>query len=195
MTQPKLLSDLTRFGTDELLAEIREREVRETDIDDIIGMSSSNEIEVMTHAECVAKATEYMQKRADVVLPEFYTHNSELPDVIAFNRDRSTMIECKVSRSDFLRDKNKPFRMNPNQGMGDLRYYCCPKGLIRPEEMPVWWGLLYIYPDGRIRKQRDAHDKFKKNIEAEHYLLFYYARRAYYAGVHKTILEYRGYDG
>lgn len=186
------MSKLSNFGTDELLAEIREREVREVDIDSI---TTADEVEVMTHTECVAAAADYMKKRADVVLPEFYTHNAELPDVIAFNRDFSTMIECKVSRADFLRDKKKPFRMNPNQGMGDFRYYCCPKGLIKPEELPVYWGLLYIYPDGKIRKQRMAFNKFKKNVEAEHYLLFYYARRAYYAGVHGAVLEYRGYDG
>lgn len=187
------MKDLSDVPLDSLLNEIRTREAREIPLDDRELLYSSDD--KMTHAECVAAATEYMQKRSDVVLPEFYSWNAELPDVIAFNRDSSTVIECKVSRSDFLRDKAKPFRMNPNSGMGDSRYYCCPKGLIKPEELPVYWGLLYVYPDGKVRKQRESVGRFKKNIDAEHHLLFYYARRAYYAGVHKTVLEYRGYDG
>ncbi|MGR6521634.1 hypothetical protein ACU5JM_08365 [Rhodococcus erythropolis] len=185
------MSNLVNLSTDQLLAEVREREYKEVEIDDV---SPSPEIGVMTHAECVAAAAEYMRKRSDVVLPEFYSHNAELPDVIAFNARNSIVIECKVSRSDFLVDRKKLFRINQNAGMGDDRYYCCPKGMIKPEELPQGWGLLWIYPSGQVRKQRESRG-FKKNIEAEHYLLFYYARRAYYAGVHDTVLEYRGYDG
>lgn len=184
---------LDGYLMDELLREILDREVREVIVDDNNLIPDS--VNSMSHAECVTAAAAYMQKRSDVVLPEFYSWNSELPDVIAFNRDHSTVVECKVSRSDFLRDKAKPFRMNPNSGMGDYRYYCCPKGLIKPEELPTNWGLLYIYPDGKVRKQRDCYRPHKKNMDAEHHLLFYYARRAYYAGVHKTVLDYRGYDG
>lgn len=186
---------LSTFTTDTLLQELRHREVREVDISDITGEAVDDRPVVLTHDECVLAATGYMQKRSDVVLPEFYTWNAELPDVIAFNRDGSTVIECKVSRGDFLRDKKKPFRMNPSSGMGDRRYYCCPKGLIKPEELPDTWGLLYIYPDGKVRKQRESTWNHKKNIDAEYHLLFYYARRSYYAGVHKAVLEYRGYDG
>ena len=100
---------LTNFSTDDLLAEIRQREVQEVDISDIVG-GVVEPLPVMTHAECVSAAAAYMQKRSDVVLPEFYSWNSELPDVIAFSNRVSTVIECKISRSDFLRDKNKPFR-------------------------------------------------------------------------------------
>jgi hypothetical protein len=185
--------NLDQCSLDDLLNEIRIREAREIPIDD--GELAYDPATTMTHDECVAAAAAYMQKRSDVVLPEFYSWNAELPDVISFNRDHSTVIECKISRSDFLRDKTKPFRMNPNSGMGDSRYYCCPKGLIKPEELPAYWGLLYVYPDGKVRKQRESTGRFKKNLDAEHHLLFYYARRAYYAGVHKAVLEYRGYDG
>jgi len=162
----------------------------------------------MTHTECVEAAARYMSKRADVVLPEFFSHNAELPDVIAFKTRYSTVIECKVSRGDFHADKKKSFRIRPEKGMGDYRYYCCPKGLIGKDELPDGWGLLYIYPNGQVREVKHSFFKrppsptewrwggrFEKNIEAEHYLLFYYARRANYAGVHKTVLEYRGYDG
>lgn len=167
----------------------------------------------MTHAECVLAATNYLSKRCDVVLPEFFCHNSELPDVIGFKQSRmtSTLIECKVSRSDFLADAKKPFRIKPEKGMGDYRYYCCPKGMIKKEELPKGWGLLYIYPSGQVREAESSHwpsepdadlstdwmrmGKFPKDKDAEIHLLFYYARRAVYAGVHKAICDYRMYPG
>ena len=127
-------------------------------------------------------------------MPEFFTHNNELPDVIGFGAsDRSIVIECKVSRGDFLKDKYKQFRMVPEMGMGSERYYCCPKDLIKPEELPDNWGLIYVYPSGYTKKIKDSNGH-KRNLKAEHHLLYYYAKRAYFAGVHKTILDYRGYD-
>lgn len=58
------------------------------------------------------------------------------------------LLEAKTSRSDFLVDKNKPHRLNPAQGMGKYRYYICPTGLIKPEEVPEKWGLIYVSPKG-----------------------------------------------
>jgi hypothetical protein len=163
----------------------------------------------MTHKECVSAAAMYLSKRCNVVLPEFFCHNSELCDVIGFkgNGLNSTVIECKVSRSDFFNDAKKPFRVKPEKGMGDKRYYCCPNGLIKVEELPTGWGLLYAYPSGRVVQVEEsrypsqakadgwgAPAVFPKNKDAEIHLLYYYARRASYAGFHKSILEYRGYD-
>lgn len=182
--------NLSDVPINDLLQEVRQRDIHDYDIDGIVDTE-----EVMSHKLCVRMASEYMRKRADVVLPEFFCHNSELPDVIAFDSRTSTVIECKVSRSDFLKDKNKPFRINANQGMGDYRFYCAPKGLIKQEELPRGWGLIEILPSGKMRKAVDSWEVLKKNIDAEHHLLFYYARRAFYAGVHNTVLEYRGYDG
>lgn len=182
--------DLSSVPINDLLQEVRQRDIHDYDIDGMVDTE-----DVMSHRLCVKMAAEYMRKRADVVLPEFFCHNSELPDVIAFTTRYSTVIECKVSRSDFLRDRNKPFRINSNQGMGDYRFYCAPKGLIRPEELPMGWGLIEILPTNKLRKAVDSYQVLKKNIDAEHYLLFYYARRAYYAGVHNAVVEYRGVDG
>lgn len=160
-----------------------------------------------THSECVMYASQYLSKRCNVVLPEFFTHNAELPDVIGFKNKISTVIECKVSRSDFLADRKKAFRASPEKGMGDYRYFCCPKGMIAEQELPPGWGLLYVYPSGQVRQAKNSFFKraispdewrwdgrFDKNKDAEMHLLYYYARRANYAGVHKTIIEYRGLD-
>jgi hypothetical protein len=157
----------------------------------------------MTHADCVAAAVRYC-KGYKVVLPEFYTHHEEIPDVLAFtnggirnnlysNGVFSVLIECKMSRGDFLADKNKRFRISPEKGMGDCRYYCCPKGLIGKEEVPDGWGLIYIYPSGVVRQVKDSR-LHERDINAELYVLYYYARRANFAGVHPAILDYRGFD-
>ena len=55
----------------------------------------------------------------------------------------SLLVECKVSRADFLSDRGKPFRADPAKGVGDWRFFLCPTGLIQAEEVPKGWGLLY----------------------------------------------------
>jgi hypothetical protein len=52
------------------------------------------------------------------------------------------LVECKVSRGDFLADANKPFRSHPEDGLGSKRFYLAPTGMIAPEELPKCWGLL-----------------------------------------------------
>lgn len=84
----------------------------------------------------------------------------ENPDVIGWNRyswgskkshpfPGSIVFECKVSHADFLADMEKAARQDNFSGMGDLRYYVCPPGIIKPEEVPGRWGLIYATPKGR----------------------------------------------
>lgn len=61
------------------------------------------------------------------------------------------LLEAKTSRSDFLADKAKPHRLNPEIGMGKYRYYICPTDLIKPHELPEKWGLIYVSPKGICR--------------------------------------------
>ncbi|AXH68412.1 hypothetical protein [Vibrio phage R01] len=75
----------------------------------------------------------------------------EQPDALGWRASVSILIEVKTSRSDFLADKNKKFRADPSIGMGDWRFYLCPKDLISKDELPEGWGLLY-YSDGKIRR-------------------------------------------
>lgn len=76
----------------------------------------------------------------------------ENPDVFGvrhgMNGSRTFLLEAKISRSDFLADKNKPHRINPEQGMGQYRYYICPTGLISINELPDKWGLIYVSERG-----------------------------------------------
>lgn len=61
------------------------------------------------------------------------------------------LLEAKISRSDFLADRNKPHRINPEIGMGKYRYYICPTGLIKIDELPDKWGLIYVSPKGTCK--------------------------------------------
>jgi hypothetical protein len=65
----------------------------------------------------------------------------ERPDAIGFRSEASAIVEVKVSRADFLADAAKPERRAG--GLGLYRFYLCPAGMIRPDELPPRWGLLY----------------------------------------------------
>lgn len=78
--------------------------------------------------------------------------NGECPDAIGFRagwNDGSVLVECKVSRSDFLADRAKPHRQ-PGCGMGTWRYYMAPAGLLRVPDLPDRWGLLEVNARGHV---------------------------------------------
>lgn len=77
------------------------------------------------------------------VFSELVSAGFEIPDVFGFSTTCTVLIECKTSRSDFLRGKKKVFRSNPEMGMGVYRFYLCKYSLIKPDEIPEKWGLLY----------------------------------------------------
>jgi len=91
-------------------------------------------------------------------MSELTTRNTETPDVIGWVGGAfSTLIECKVSRADFLSDKHKIFRRCEEMGMGDLRYYAAPKGVLTADDMPYGWGLFEV--DSYIRETKEATTK------------------------------------
>lgn len=92
----------------------------------------------MTHKDLVEIGYKWLLKRGGcgVVFKELHSINHEIPDVIGFCSWHSKVLECKVSRNDFLKDKRKVHR---EKGMGDFRYYVCPEGLIKPIELPDKW--------------------------------------------------------
>jgi len=84
--------------------------------------------------------------RCGVVLSEQACVSGEMPDAIGWKKAcHSVLVESKVSRSDFLVDRDKPFRQRPELGVGCERYYLAPRGLIRADELPAGWGLLEFY--------------------------------------------------
>src|SRR5579863_4308633 len=98
----------------------------------------------MTHASLVALGVRWLSCQSSAVFYEFAASAKENPDIIAWSAGLSTLIECKATRSDFLGDSKKTVRRNPRRGMGQRRYYLCPAGVIKVEELPKKWGLLWV---------------------------------------------------
>ena len=106
-----------------------------------------------SHQDLVDRAEQWVLKKGKCgfALSEFNTDNysGEIPDVLGFRYGRSTLIECKVTRADFLSDKKKKFRKMPEWGMGNLRYFLVPPGLVTEDEVRERypnWGLLVAHP-------------------------------------------------
>ncbi|MBR8535396.1 hypothetical protein KDU71_07475 [Carboxylicivirga sediminis] len=115
-----------------------------------------------THRELCLKAARYLKNQGIVKFSKC-THVvcelekiGECPDAFGYSNNSTQLIEVKVSRSDFLSDKKKQWRRFPAWGMGDHRSYLCPEGLIKPEELPDKWGLLYADGKGKISVIVDA---------------------------------------
>lgn len=98
----------------------------------------------LTHNELVERAVKWLRDYGcGIVLSEQYCASGEVPDAIGWKGFcRSVLVECKISRADFLADAGKPFRVKPHEGLGCERYYLAPAGLIAPAELPPHWGLL-----------------------------------------------------
>ena len=98
----------------------------------------------MTHALLVERAVRWLRRyRCGVVLSEQACVSGEMPDAIGWKQAcHSVLVECKVTRADFLADRGKPFRQKPEKGVGSERFYLAPADLIRIEELPSGWGLL-----------------------------------------------------
>lgn len=121
----------------------------------------------------------------------------------------SVLVESKVSRSDFLRDKHKPHRrQEPGVGLGDFRYYICPEGLINIDDLPDRWGLLWVNKRGHVKPiaghiccllgnsfggNRDLANlwRHQPNIDAERGLLSYMLHRV--GDPDALLQEQRGY--
>jgi hypothetical protein len=115
----------------------------------------------MTHAQMVERAVQWLRSyRCGVVLSEQACASGEMPDAIGWKQAcHSVLVECKITRADFLADREKPFRRRPERGVGSERFYLTPPGLIKLEEMPPGWGLLE-YRRGHIEMLHPA----KKNL-------------------------------
>lgn len=97
------------------------------------------------HKAMCARAIRWLRNSMGcaVAVSEVVTTVAEIPDAIGWNWGHSILIECKTSRSDFLRDKHKANKRD-GRGLGKYRFYMCPPGIIKPEDLPPNWGLLYI---------------------------------------------------
>jgi hypothetical protein len=105
----------------------------------------------MTHGQLVKVAEQWLRRyRCGIVLSEQQCASGEMPDAIGWKgKCRSVVVECKMSRADFLADRAKPWRKNPDVAVGCERFYLAPRGVIRVEDLPKGWGLLE-YHDRRV---------------------------------------------
>jgi len=122
-----------------------------------------------------------------VVLTEYKSYAIEIPDAIGIRHEYSTVVECKVSRSDFAADQNKASRKNGTM-MGNYRYYLVPSGMIAATELPDGWGLLYCHP-GKITTVVKAPEQSGDAIKAQEFLImFSLVRRAEIRGLMPDLL-------
>lgn len=161
----------------------------------------------MTHKQLVEIAYKWLLKNGGVgvALKELKSVAKEIPDVIGFDSWQSIVIECKISRSDFFSDKKKPHR---EKGMGNWRFYCCPKGLIKQEELPEKWGLIYVNEKGKAKLEYDCRvkrvpnevfggyrmviaddNKFEADIAQEKMMMYSALRRLFIKGYVKHIYD------
>lgn len=132
----------------------------------------------MQHSTLVAMGVRWLSRRCSVVLSEFATRAEETPDVIGWAAgSASVLIECKLTRSDFLRDARKDARRKPRAGMGQRRYYLCPPGVIEVKDLPAKWGLLWAV-DRQVAVKREARGYPDRNLLAEVRFLSAMLRRA-----------------
>lgn len=108
----------------------------------------------MTHKElCKLTAERFVKTMA---IYESTCSMREKPDVLNFTANAATeLYEIKMSRADFLRDKDKFAR--DYALFGDKRYYVCYGDFIKPEELPEGWGL-YWYINGKFHLKRESED-------------------------------------
>jgi hypothetical protein len=118
----------------------------------------------MNHSFLVRKAVAWLRSyRCGVVLSEQACVSGEMPDAIGWKRAcHSVLVECKVSRADFLADRAKPFRQKPDSAVGCERFYLAPRALIRPEDLPSGWGLLELH-----NREIEMIRASKKNLRSE----------------------------
>lgn len=135
----------------------------------------------LTHKQAVKRIAGWMKMsrnanvRCSIVFAELVATTVETPDVIGWSGGRSVLVECKVSRADFLADKKKSFRRFEEIGMGNCRYFATPKGLLNVDEIPEGWGLLEI-ADRTVNIARKAETK-TANKQAEVIMLCSAIRR------------------
>jgi hypothetical protein len=118
----------------------------------------------MTHSRLVDEAVRWLRSkyRCGIVLSEQSCCSGEMPDAIGWKgRNHSVVVECKISRADFLADAAKPWRLNSQCAVGCERFYLAPPELIACAELPSGWGLLES-------RGREVHvlQKSKKNLRS-----------------------------
>lgn len=135
----------------------------------------------MTHSELCKLAVSWLKRPSSrgghgckVAIDECRTGwTGEVPDAIGYRfagmedstMDGTVLVECKVSRADFMADKAKPHRRMG--GVGNWRYYMAPKGIICPEDLPEKWGLVEVNERGHLKTRIGAYTDSNYGLQRE----------------------------
>jgi len=109
----------------------------------------------VTHAELVTIARRWLwdTHQCRPILCEPSVGYGESPDCVGWklqsHQAMSIVVECKVSRNDFLADRQKPSRLS-TMGVGAYRYYLTPNtDIIGADDLDgTGWGLLVAMASG-----------------------------------------------
>jgi hypothetical protein len=126
----------------------------------------------LSHSDLVKIAAHWLSgsMKCGAVLTEI--GDTEKPDAIGWKATHSILVECKVTRSDFLIDRKKEFRIHPDKGVGKYRFYLAPKCLLDAKEVQaVGWGLLETVGN-RVRIVVPSPLFLKRNWKREARLLY-----------------------
>lgn len=155
----------------------------------------------MTHAELVVRAEMWLRTLGcGVTFREYtaYTSTGEIPDVIGWSHGKCLLVEVKVSRADFLSDKNKKHRRPEisNKVLGNFRFYVTLPGIVKPEEVPSGWGLYElrgrgIYYTAGVRYANGMYSQFQSNRRDELAIMYSALRRLEIRGLIKHVYEER----
>ena len=142
---------------------------------------------MITHGKLIKAAKQWLQLKCSVVATELATSVSETPDAIGWSNGGLVciVVECKISRSDFLADKKKSHVLSKSS-VGDYRYYLTPKDLITKNETPDGCGLVYYDNNYKniskcmVQVRAPVRDEFKNGttVRTEKIMLVSIARRA-----------------
>ena len=144
----------------------------------------------MTHNELVKRAARWLRNdlNCGVVLCEMKSLLDEIPDAIGWVNNRSILVECKTSTSDFHADLSKPFRHpDSHMSLGRWRFYLAHAGIIPHDKLPDGWGLYEVH--GRsvrhaagVKYRNMSEIPFESNEVGERLMLISALRRAQHKG-------------
>lgn len=113
--------------------------------------------EPISHYDLSKATAEWAIKSSDIALFEYQSWaSSEFPDCLVFHNHTTTLYEVKVSRPDFLRDREKPFRKLVGVTVMTAYYWEYAKkhehmGLKINNFKGTWWQFFEkYYPKNKI---------------------------------------------
>lgn len=140
----------------------------------------------VTHKNLVDIGYKWALARCGFAFKELRTTHDEVPDILGFNSNGTFLLEVKISRTDFLADRKKVFRIFAERGIGDWRFFVVPKGLVTIDELPDNWGLIEVNDKGQpictfnpfgMGNIYSNWKRCEKNIDAEYKFMYSALRR------------------